>query len=155
MSRQIRHAETGFTLIELIISLTLLATITGALVATFITTNNANANTSERIHESNDAQLTAGFWTADAQASGGIDPVRGGTDTTLGVLASTDNGGCAVGSGANEIIAFKWKEWANRTTTSAGEVDTYTTRVAIYGYRASTQELERRTCANGVADACP
>ena len=44
------------------------------MTATFLTTNNANANISERIHESNDAQVTAGFWTADAQAAGGVNP---------------------------------------------------------------------------------
>ena len=145
MNRRMRRTETGFTLIELIISMTLLATITGALVATFITTNNANANTSERIHESNDAQLTAGFWTADAQAAGGIDPLRGATDPTLGVLAPTDNGNCALGSGT-EVIGFKWREWASRDAITRG--DSYTTRVAVYVYRSATQELERRTCAN-------
>ena len=151
MSRQIRRTETGFTLIELIISITLLATITGALVATFITTNNANANTAERIHESNDAQITSGFWTADAQAAGGVDPIRGATDSTLGVFTSGD-GGCALGSGGPTfVVGFKWREWATRQDTSDGFVDSYTTRVANYVYRSSTRELERRTCANSAS----
>ncbi len=148
MSRRAPRRETGYTLIELIISITLLATITGAIVAAFITTNNANANTAERIHESNDAQLTAGFWTADAQAAGGIDPSLGGTDTTLGVLGAADDGGCSLGGGT-KVIGFKWREWASRDATSLA--DMYTTRVANYVYRPSALELERRTCANGAS----
>ena len=150
MTRNRAKSESGFTLIELIISITLLSVITGALVATFITTNNANANTSERIHESNDAQLTAGFWTADAQAAGGIDPSLGTTDSTLGVLAPADDGGCSLGSGA-KVIGFKWREWSNRQDTAAGPVDSFTTRVANYVYWSSTRELERRTCANSAS----
>ena len=150
MTRHNPRAQAGYTLIELIISITLLATITGALVAAFITTNNANANTAERIHESNDAQLTAGFWTADAQAAGGINPSIGETDSTLGVLGLTDDGGCALGGGT-EVIGFKWREWASRQDTANGPVDSYTTRVANYVYRSSTHELERRTCADTVS----
>src|SRR5689334_22429784 len=95
-----RHrTEDGFTLIELIVSLTILATITGALTATFITANNANADVSSRIHVSNDAQNTAAFFTADAQAAGGDNPVTGQPDSSLGVFTSGD-GGCSAGSGA-------------------------------------------------------
>jgi|GEM_PF-2371111 prepilin-type N-terminal cleavage/methylation domain len=150
MNRRAPRTQTGFTLIELIISITLLAVITGAMTAAFITTNNANANTAERIHESNDAQLTAGFWTADAQAAGGIDPSLGETDTTLGVLASTDDGGCSLGGGA-KVVGFKWREWSARQDTANGTVDSFTTRVANYVYRSSTHELERRTCADTVS----
>jgi prepilin-type N-terminal cleavage/methylation domain-containing protein len=147
MKRRLARADSGYTLIELIISMTLLALITGALVAAFITTNDANANTSERIHESNDAQLTAGFWTADAQAAGGVDPTLGARDTALGVLASDDDGGCTV-SGGTKVIGFKWKEWSSRD--AAGN-DSFTTRVANYVYVASSNELQRRTCANNAS----
>lgn len=139
--------EAGFTLIELIVSLTILSVVTGALSAAFITTNNANANTAHRIHQSNDAQLISGFWTADAQAAGGTNPYTAQVDTTLGVSRS-DDGGCATGGGAALVARFKWKEWASRSSDAAA-VDTYTTRVANYVYRSATRELERRTCANG------
>jgi prepilin-type N-terminal cleavage/methylation domain-containing protein len=139
------RSEDGYTLIELIISIIILATITGALSATFLTANNANANISERIHESNDAQLTAGFWSADAMAAGGVNPVTGTTDSGLGVFTATD-ATCGLGGGTL-VIGFKWKEWASRD--SATTADTFTTRIAQYVYRAGTAELERRTCADG------
>jgi type II secretory pathway component PulJ len=145
--RRRARTESGYTLVELIIALTLLATVTGSLVAAFITTNNANANTSERIHESTDAQIIAGFWTADAQAAGGVDPALGTTDPGLGV-SKTDDGGCGLGGGLL-VSRFKWREWQSRD--SATTLDTYTTRVANYVYRASTNVLERRTCANGTS----
>jgi Tfp pilus assembly protein PilW len=141
-----RRSESGYTLIELIIAITLLAAVTGAMVAAFITTNNANANTSERIHESNDAQLTAGFWAADAQAAGGTDPSLGTTDTTLGVSKS-DAAGCGTGT---PVVSFKWREWTDRDTAL---VDTFVTRVANYFYDGSTHELRRQACANGVSSS--
>lgn len=141
---RIHRSEAGVTLIELIVSLTILATITGATTATFLTANNANANVSERLHESNDAQITSGFWTADAQAAGGVEPALGATDATLGVFTAGD-GGCNLGGGSL-VIGFKWREWASRNATTAA--DAYTTRVAAYVYRAGTNELERRTCSD-------
>ena len=65
-SRRRPRLETGYTLIELIVTLTILAAISGAITGAFLTANNANANVSDRLHQSNDAQLTASFWTADA-----------------------------------------------------------------------------------------
>lgn len=145
MNHRVHRSEAGFTLIELIVSLTILATITGAITATFLTANNANANVSERLHESNDAQITSGFWTADAQAAGGVNPALGATDATLGVSAS-DDGSCGLAGGA-PVFSFKWKEWASRVT-SPTVLDSYTTRVANYVFRAGTAELERRTCSD-------
>ncbi|MGZ6886623.1 MAG: prepilin-type N-terminal cleavage/methylation domain-containing protein [Acidimicrobiia bacterium] len=139
-----RRGEAGYTLVELIVALTILATITGAITATFLTANNANANVSERIHESNDAQLTAGFWTADAEAAGGVDPTNGTTNPLLGV-SKTDDGGCATGGGTL-VFSFKWREWAGRDTMTA--VDSFTTRVADYVYQPGTAALERRTCSD-------
>lgn len=140
-----RRTQAGYTLIELIVAITILGAITGAITATFLTANNANADVSERIHESNDAQLTAAFWTADAQAAGGVNPVTGTTDPGLGVF-TTGDGGCNLGGGAL-AVGFKWKEWASRDSSTTA--DTFVTRVAAYVYRAGTAELERRTCADG------
>lgn len=143
MNRRHRFGAEGYTLIELIISITILAAITGAITAVFITTFNGNANASQRIHESNDAQLIAGFWTRDAQAAGGTNPFTGAVDGSLGVLPTNDDGGCVLGGGA-AVIGFKWKDWT--------AVNVSSTRVANYVYRAATHELERRTCTNNVAD---
>ena len=132
----------GFTLIELIISITLLSLITGAITASFITAFNANANSAERVHESNDAQIIAAFWTRDAQAAGGSDPRSGTPDASLGV-STTDSGGCALG-GATLVMRFMWNEWTSQTV--------HTLRVANYAYRSGLNELERRTCKDDTQD---
>ena len=132
----------GYTLIELIISITILAAITGTITAVFITTFNGNANATQRIHESNDAQLIASFWVKDAQAAGGSNPITGTIDSSLGVSTS-DAASCSLGGG-NLVTRFKWNDRAAAVTTS---------RVADYVYQAGTSALERRTCTNGAADA--
>jgi prepilin-type N-terminal cleavage/methylation domain-containing protein len=148
MNARRRNAhEGGYTLVELIVALTILAMITGALTATFLTATNANANVSTRLHQSSDAQLIAGYWTADAQAAGGTNPDTGTKDTNLGV-STTDDGDCGTG-GADLVARFKWREWASRN--DATTKDTYTTRVANYVYRSAAHELERRTCADGAS----
>ena len=151
MKRRAGRPESGYTLIELIISLTLLATITGALVAAFLTTNNANANVSERIHESNDAQIIAGFWTADAQAAGGVDPALGATDTDLGVSKTDDGWLRRSAAAARHPLQMEGVGRAANSTTTATPTP-HGSRTTCTD--SSTAELERRTCANGTSTAC-
>src|SRR4051812_47528493 len=138
---RLHRAQQGYTLIELIVVVTILAAITGGITSAFLTAYNANVTSDERVHESNDAQVLAGYWTADAQAAGGVNPVVGATDASLGVSTGSDNGCTGPGGGAL-VFSFKWND------RSASSV---VARVANYFYTPSNGALERRTCADGAS----
>ena len=84
-----RRGEDGLTLIELVISIVLMTMIAGALGAAFLTAATSSRQTAGRVRGSNDAQVVAAFLTRDAQSAGGVDPLTGLTDQSLGVF--TDN----------------------------------------------------------------
>jgi prepilin-type N-terminal cleavage/methylation domain-containing protein len=67
-------ADGGFTLVEVVISVSLLGLITGAATTSMITATNGARMTSQRAHESTDAQLISAFLVRDAQAAGGSKP---------------------------------------------------------------------------------
>ncbi len=139
--RNTTRSERGLTLIELLISVTLLGLITSALTASFITAMRAGDNNSQRIKENNDAQIIAGFLTRDAQAAGGSNPLTGTIDSTLGV-SLTDDAGCT-SAGNSLVIRFKWYERLSPLTKN--------TRVANYFYNTTNKKMIRQTCLNGSA----
>jgi type II secretory pathway pseudopilin PulG len=130
--------EGGYTLIELLIAVVLLAMITGALGTSFVTAINASQTNTQRVRESADAQLVAAFLVRDAQAAGGSDPVTGTTDPTLGV-SLTDAASC---TGTGDLVArFKW---VDRSSSGARA------RVVTYYYDAAATQLVRHSCTDGV-----
>src|ERR1044071_2010233 len=93
-SRRSRRAhERGFTMVEVLVSVVILTLITGGLSAAFVTALDVARPTSQRLRESNDAQVIAAFLIRDAQAAGGTDPFTGTyDDSTLGVSTTDAEG---------------------------------------------------------------
>ena len=147
-------ADNGFTLIEVVIAVVLLALITGAIAASLITSLNLASSTTQRIKESNDIQLIAGYLVRDAQAAGGSDPTAAVEDSTTGVSVTwlSDNGGtdpdplaCRDTSLSESLIArFAWYDRSSSTT------DLY---VVKYYYAPATQQVIRLSCKGGALDA--
>jgi prepilin-type N-terminal cleavage/methylation domain-containing protein len=135
------RAQQGFTLIEVLIAVTLLGLITGALTGCFLTAINGTQAGAERVRESNDAQITAAFLTRDAQAAGGTNPVTGSLDTTLGV-SLTDAAGCT-GPGSM-VVRFKWVDRASSAVAHK--------RVASYWFDSGAKQLVRVSCTDAAAD---
>ena len=78
--------EQGFTLLELIITIVILAVVTGGVAGAVVTSASATRATKQRVSASDDARLSAAFFTrGTAQAAGGTDPVTGVDDPLLGV----------------------------------------------------------------------
>ena len=69
----------------MIVSVMLLTLIIGVVSTALVTSLGATTGTRQRVRESNDAQLVAGFFTRDGQAAGGSNPLTGLADPTLGV----------------------------------------------------------------------
>ena len=78
-----RRSDAGLTLVELLVSVVILAMITGALTSVFITAFNGSRPTNERVRESNDAQLIAAYLVRDAQSAGGTNPSVGVTKRSI------------------------------------------------------------------------
>ncbi len=133
-----QRSEQGVTFVELIISVTIMSMVTGGLASAFITSLNGQGPTQQRVRESNDAQLIAGFLVRDAQAAGGSDPATGKPDPDLGVSLGEDSR-CPIGSPASPILSFRW---IDRVSTSVTK-----THIANY-YSVSPNRLVRTTCVD-------
>ncbi len=78
----------------------------------FITALNGNGPTTQRVRESNDAQLISAFLVRDAQAAGGSNPATGGRNDDLGVSLN-DDGGCTTAEPTPTLVmSFKWTDIA-------------------------------------------
>ena len=129
-------ADRGFSLIEIIIAMTIFAGVTAAIAMSLMTSLRVADNASQRTKESADAQLISAFLVKDAQAAGGSNPFSASVDITLGVSTS-DAAGC-VGTGTL-LVRLRWVDHSSTTA----RVD----HLATYWLDAANQQLTRRTCS--------
>jgi prepilin-type N-terminal cleavage/methylation domain-containing protein len=119
------NGEGGFTMIELMIALVVLALIGGALAAAFVTSMTASTNNTQMVHASNDAQLIAAYLVRDAQSAGGTNAFTGLVDPSLGVsinLGTSDPdaavAGCHETSPPDQLlIRFAWRDYVDSDTS--------------------------------------
>ena len=141
-----RCIDRGFTMIELIIAITLSLLIGGVVVAALVTSLNVAKATTEQVGDSADAGLIASFLLRDAQSAGGIDP-SGLADVTLGV--STDPADPAGHTCRTDpsVVRFSWIE-----RSSAVDTRFVVTYAKITDPQDATkQQLVRRVCTTGGA----
>ena len=131
----------GFTLVEVIIAVSLLGLITGAGTASLLTAMNAARSSTQSSHESNDAQLISAYLVKDAQAAGGTDPATGAADPNLGI-SFVDGASCAPAG----VLKAQFR-WIDRVAASG----TLHTNAATYSLDTATHELTRRSCRDGVS----
>ena len=142
-------ADRGFSLIEVLIALTLSSVIVGVIVAALVTSMTAARSTTDQVRDSADAGLISAYLIRDAQSAGGIDPGTAMPGENLGV--STDPSD-AVGNACMDLgriagsppkaalkVRFSWIDRASATATS---------KVVTYALGADKQ-LTRRVCTNG------
>ncbi len=139
--RQRLRGDGGFTLVEVIIAVSLLGLITGAGTASLLTAVSAARSSTQSSHESNDAQLISAFLVKDAQAAGGTDPATGTADANLGI-SFVDGASCAPAG----IIKAQFR-WIDRVAASG----TLHTNAASYSLDTATHQLSRRSCRDGVS----
>ena len=130
----------GFTLVEVIIAVSLLGLVTGAGTASLLTATSAARSSSQSARESSDAQLISAFLVKDAAAAGGTNPVTGVQDTTLGLF----NVGLAGCTPAGDVFLADFR-WIDRGVSPH-------TNSASYALDTTTHELSRRACRDGVSN---
>ena len=132
-------ADGGFTLVEIVISVSLLGLITGAATTSMITATNGARITSQRAHESTDAQLISAFLVRDAQAAGGSNPATGTIDSSLGVALAPAFDACTP---TNTRVRFSWIDRAASTAHA---------NTAAYALDTASHQLVRRSCRDGLS----
>jgi prepilin-type N-terminal cleavage/methylation domain-containing protein len=117
--------EQGFTLIELIVSTSILGLVMSAIVASIFLGLQVSDDTQDRLNESHDARLLAAYFTVDGQSADGV---------------RRDASTCTEGTAAGEtpIVLFKWTEAGTAKAVSyfVSTVDT-------------EKRLTRRACSGG------
>ncbi len=134
--------EEGFTLIELIISITILGILMAAVSAAMMVGLSTNATTGTRLDESRDEQFIAAYFSADAQ---GAKTIKAG----VGVVAT-----CKFpGGGGTLVVEFVGEDFSDDAAL------TLTPRTVSYLRRPSpdggTEELHRLVCVGGAANPGP
>jgi prepilin-type N-terminal cleavage/methylation domain-containing protein len=129
------RGDDGFTLIELLVSIVILGLIMAAVTGVVISYLKDTNSTVGRLQESHDAQISAAYFTQDAESVG----VRA-TATPFALQSSIDSSSypCAT-AGTTPVIRFAWNDYAD-VSGNPGQV-----RVA-YVINSAHTELHRLTC---------
>jgi prepilin-type N-terminal cleavage/methylation domain-containing protein len=116
-----RHAEDGFTLLELLIVISILPIVIGGIAVATISSFRSQIAVSARLADSHDAQITSAYFARDVQ-------------TATSVSTSTTTSLCPSGSGT-QLLGLSW-------TTASGTV------TVSYGFSSGTSSpyLVRRYC---------
>ena len=141
-----RHerSDTGFTLVEVVITLVLAAMLAAVVAAALITSLNVADSTTAQVNDSTDAGLISAFLIRDAQSAGSIDPGTARPDVSSGVSTNpADASGTACApAGSTLLLRISW-------TTRSGAIPTnyvvaYFTAVDPRG--TGVLQLGRRQC---------
>ncbi|MDQ3757937.1 MAG: prepilin-type N-terminal cleavage/methylation domain-containing protein, partial [Actinomycetota bacterium] len=97
-----RRGEAGFTLIELIVVISITGIVMGALSSAVVVGLRTVDGTTEQLADSHDLQLLSIYFPADVQSS-----IEGRIDTTTATPAPT---GCATEPGGTNLVRFQWTE---------------------------------------------
>jgi prepilin-type N-terminal cleavage/methylation domain-containing protein len=121
--------EAGFTLLELIVAITIMGIIILPLTLAMVTGLTTTIDAQQRLSASRSPLFTSAFFSRDAQSA-----AKGGIDNN-----PSNPPGC--GTGTN-VISFTWK------TTAPAAVHNYAASYSLHGSGAS-QTMTRTFCDNG------
>lgn len=128
--------EDGFTLIELMVVLSIMTVVLAAVGTAIITVLKITDDTSSRMSESHDAQLASAYFANDVESA---------------VTVTTTSGGYGPCGNSNAIVNFEWKDIGIGNTNTAVATST------VASYATSTVgtqiRLERQFCERGPSSA--
>jgi prepilin-type N-terminal cleavage/methylation domain-containing protein len=138
-------AEDGFTLVELVITVAILAMIVVPLTGVVLAYLRNTVDTEARLTESHDVQFAAAYWQRDVASIG----VRSSTYDTAShsfpLEQSVDLPPCTLPAGASAVVTLAWSEFTSMASTDppATVKVTYATRPA-----GAVYELLRVRCGS-------
>jgi prepilin-type N-terminal cleavage/methylation domain-containing protein len=118
-TRKQAGGEGGFTLTELLVAITILGIISGALAIAFVVSGHSSAETTQRFKESHDAQIASAYLATDVQSA---KQITGAT--------------CGAPGGLTPLLNFSYD--------GASSIASY-----LYGSDGTEQQLRRRFCDAG------
>jgi prepilin-type N-terminal cleavage/methylation domain-containing protein len=145
-----RHNEDGFTLVELLVAIVILAVITVPLADTVIGVLRNQDDTADRLALSHDSQLSASYFAQDVASVGLRDyvavPDAYGNmpfEPSVQLGAAYDAGGRTCGTASTPVAAVRLlsDSWDGATTPAA-----LTTNIVAYYLKPGTTELHRLKC---------
>lgn len=151
MLTRLRQADDGFTLVELLVAVVILAVITVPLADAVLGVLHNEDTTADRLALSHDGQLSASYFAQDVAAVGLRDyaatPDASGNmpfQPSIQLGAAYDAGGRVCGTASTPVAAVRLlsDSWDGSTTPAA-----LTTHVVAYYLNPGTTELHRLKCA--------
>jgi len=130
-----RESDAGFTLMELLISITILGILMAAVSAAMMVGLGSNKSTGARIDESRDEQFIAAYFSADAQ---GAQTIRAGAVAPNCVFAA---------GGGTVVLTFVGEDLTDVSPPAVEKRTVSYVRRAAPGGR--TDELHRLVCKGG------
>lgn len=118
--------ERGFTLVELLVAISILGVVMGAVSAAIIVGLKTTDGTITRLSESHDTQISTAYISGDAQSAQGV------TQNVAGDSCS--------GTGATALVRFTWADSVDTTT------DVAKTAAYVVVATGAGRELHRRYC---------
>jgi prepilin-type N-terminal cleavage/methylation domain-containing protein len=113
-----RRDDTGFTLIEVIATVIIMATISAGLVGIVISYLRFTVDTQSRMTESQDVQFAAAYWQRDV-ASIGVRTYDSGTKTFPLVQSVDVTPACTLPTGT-QVVTLAWSTFDSLDSTAVG-----------------------------------
>jgi prepilin-type N-terminal cleavage/methylation domain-containing protein len=148
------RAESGFTLIELVVSVAILGIVSAALLGVVLQYAKTTVDTAARLTESTDQQFISAYWQNDVSSLGRRSLNAASTsvgDTAQAVFVAPPAGGC--GSSVGTVaVAFAWNEF---DVGVAAPANPWTPKLQEAAYVTVPSSgrllLQRVRCSSGLA----
>lgn len=159
MLRRRRRGDAGFTLIELVVTVSILGFVVVALTGVVFGYLRTSNETSTRLNESTDQQFISAYWQQDVSSLGlhGA-PSGGNIPSSQGVYLGSGPS-CAPASGTS-LVTFTWNDYQNASTADATlawtaaiqNYATYYTKSVTNPNGTSQTQLWRKRCGSVSSD---
>ena len=147
------HHESGFTLIELVVSVAILGVVSAALLGIVLQYAKTTVDTRSRLTESTDQQFISTYWQDDVSSLGrrSLDVATATFSTDQSVFIGPGGpGGCGSSAGS-VVVSFAWNEFDVGTAPPANPWNSKPQQVAYVTVpNGSRLLLQRVRCSNGV-----
>jgi len=151
-------AEDGFTLVELVVTVAIVAMIVVPLTGVVLSYLRNTVDAEARLTESHDVQFAAAYWQRDVASIGVRSSTYDAANHSFPLVQSVGLAPCGLPTGASAVVTLAWSEYTSMTSTDPPTTVkvTYATRPAgaIYellrvrgGSQPSTVELANSLAA--------
>lgn len=145
-----RRGDAGFTLIEMLVTVSIMGVISAALFGVVLSYFQSTAAARTRLAESTDQQFVSAYWQQDVSSLGNRALAGGTTTTSQSVwVGAASPGGCGSSVPGSVVVSFAWREFS----AGSDPVTAWNATAQEAAYVVSGSVLKRVRCRGGVAEA--